>query len=188
MDKHRNTNIAFSLGYQTKRGLDVVALPPINNVANFVVAHPSPGGIRMTNDSPREALPRPSTLTGQKLPPPPKDHYLLESFHPRGEPPDPHGPTAAHLTHPGGRETYGQPYRAPMRWDLLRSAPQPHTFPPRGEPLAKFEPTAAHPMHPGGGEIYSPTGRVPERWEASRMPTYLHDPPPRGKPLANFGE
>ena len=51
--KHRNTNIKFSLGYQTKGGLDVVVQPPRPNVANFSVAHPSPGVTRMTNNSPR---------------------------------------------------------------------------------------------------------------------------------------
>ena len=69
-DKHRNTNINFSLGYQTIGGLDVVAQPPIPNVANFGVAHPIPGVTRMTTNTPSEALPRTSTLLGQ-IPPPP---------------------------------------------------------------------------------------------------------------------
>ena len=114
-DRHRNTNIKSMLGYQTKGGLDVVAQPPRLNVANSGVAHPSPGGTSMTTDSPREALHRPITLADQRLPPPPKDPYLLEGFDPRGEPLSAHGPTAAHPTHLGGGETYAPPDWAPMR-------------------------------------------------------------------------
>ena len=57
-----------------------MAQPPIPNVDNFAVAHPSPGGTRMTTDRPSKALPRSSTLVGQKLPPLPKYPYLLEGF------------------------------------------------------------------------------------------------------------
>ena len=63
-----------------------MAQPPIPNIANFGVAHPSPGGLRMTTDSPREALPRPRTLAGHP--------YLLEGFDPRGDPLAAHGTTA----------------------------------------------------------------------------------------------
>ena len=84
--EHRNTNINFSLLYQTKVGLDVVAQTPIPNVANFGVSHPRPGGTRMTTDRSSKALPRPSTLVGQRLPPLPKDTYLLEGFDLRWEP------------------------------------------------------------------------------------------------------
>ena len=52
VDKLRNTNFKFSLGYQTKVGLDVVAQPPSPNVANLGVAHPSPGGTRINTDIP----------------------------------------------------------------------------------------------------------------------------------------
>ena len=106
--------------------------PPSPNIANFGIAHPIPGGTRMTTDSPREALPRPSTLAGQRLPQTPKDPYLLEGFDPRGEPLAAHGPTSDHSTHPGGGETYAPPDRAPMRREFLGSAPHPHVFPPRG--------------------------------------------------------
>ena len=163
-----------------------MAQPPNHNAANFGVAHPIPGGTRTITYSPSKEIPRPSTLAVHKLPPTPKDHYLLEGFHPMGEPLTTHGPTAAHPTHPGGGETYVPTDWALMRWELLRSAPQTHAFPPRGGPLAKFGPTAAHPMHPGGSEIYSPTGRVPKRWEASRTPTCPHDSSPRGEPLSKF--
>ena len=77
-DNNRNTNINFSLGYQTKVGLDVVAQPPNHNAANFGVAHPIPGGTRTINYSRSKEIPRPSTLAVHKLPPTPKDHYLLE--------------------------------------------------------------------------------------------------------------
>ena len=163
-----------------------MAHPPSLNVANVDVAHPIPGGTRITTDSPSEALPRPSTLAGQSLPPPHKYPYLLEGFDLRGEPLAKYGPTAAHPTYSGGGETYATPDQAPMRRESLRRAPHPHTFPPRVEPLARFRPTAAHSTHPGGGMIYSPTGRAPERWEASKMQTHQHDYPPRGEPLAKF--
>ena len=114
-DKQRKPSIKFSLGYQTNGGLDVVAQPPSPNVANSGVADSSPGGTRITNDNPRESLPRSSTLVGQRLLPPPKDPYLLEGFDPRGESLAAHGPTDAHLMHPGGGETYTRPNRAPMR-------------------------------------------------------------------------
>ena len=108
-DKHRNTNINFSLGYQAKVCLYVVAQPTIPNVANFGVAHPSPVGTRMTTDSLSEALPRLSTLAGQSPPLSPKDPYLLEGVDPRGEPLAAHEPTADHLMQPGGGETYASP-------------------------------------------------------------------------------
>ena len=69
--KHSNTNIRFSLGHQTKGGLDAVAQPPSPNVSNFGIAHHIPGGTMMTTYSPREELPRPRTLAGQKPPPTP---------------------------------------------------------------------------------------------------------------------
>ena len=179
--------LSGGLWVRTPVCLGLVAQPPIPNVANVCVARPSPGGTIMTTDSPSESLPRPSTLAGQRLLPPPKDPYLLEGFNPRGELLAAHGPTSAHPTHPGGGETYAPPDWAPMRRELLRSAPHPQSFHPREEPLAKFGPTAAHPTHPGGGIIYSPTGRAPKRWWGSRMQTRLHDSPARGKPLAKFG-
>ena len=46
--------------------------PPIPDAANFGVAHPIPGNTRITTDIPRKALPRPITLAGQRLTPPPK--------------------------------------------------------------------------------------------------------------------
>ena len=79
-----NTNINFSLGYQTKVGLYVVSHPPSPNVANFYVAHPIPGGTRMTTYIPSQEIPRPSTLAGHRLPPPNKDPYLIEGLHPKG--------------------------------------------------------------------------------------------------------
>ena len=66
-----NTIIKFSLEYQTKVGLYVVAQTPSPNVYNFGVAHPSPGGTRMTTYIPSKALPRPSTLVGHNFPPTP---------------------------------------------------------------------------------------------------------------------
>ena len=83
-DKYRNTNIKFSVGYQTKGGLDAVAQPPIPNVANFDMDNPIPGGTRMTINSPIKSLPRTITLAGQRLPPILKEPYLLEGFNPRG--------------------------------------------------------------------------------------------------------
>ena len=70
-DSNRNTSMNFSLGYQTKVGLDVVAHPPRPNVPNFDVAHPISGGTRMTTYIPSKALPRPSTLAGHNPPPTP---------------------------------------------------------------------------------------------------------------------
>ena len=84
----------------------------------------------MTTNSPSKALPRYSILAVQNPPLLPKEPYLLDGFHPRGEPLALHGPTADHPMHPGGRETYGQPDRAPMRQEFLRSAPHPHAFYP----------------------------------------------------------
>ena len=60
--------------------------PPSPNIANFGVAHPIPGGTRMTNYSPREAPPRPITLAGQRIPTLPKDPYLIYGLDPRDEP------------------------------------------------------------------------------------------------------
>ena len=82
-ESNRN-NINFSLGYQTRVGLDSVAQPPIPNVANLGVAHPSPEFTRMTKYIPSKEIYMPITLAGHKLHPPPKDPYLLEGFQPRG--------------------------------------------------------------------------------------------------------
>ena len=160
--------------------------PHIPNISNLGGAHPIPGGIRRTTQIPSQAIPWPSTLAGHKPPPPQKDPNLLGDFHPRGEPLAEVRPAAAHPTHPGGGEIYATTERAPMRRELLRSAPHPHAFPPRGKPLAKFGPAAAHPTQPGGGNIYPPTGQAPEIWESLRMPTRPHNFPPRGEPLENW--
>ena len=69
-DSNRNTKINFSLGYQTKVGLYVVAQPPKHNVAYFGVAHLIPGGTRMTSYRPSNAIPSPSTLADHNPPPP----------------------------------------------------------------------------------------------------------------------
>ena len=46
-----------------------MAQPPIPNGDNFGVAHPIPGGTRMTTDIPSDALPRTITLAGHSPPP-----------------------------------------------------------------------------------------------------------------------
>ena len=127
-ESNRN-NINFSLGYQTRVGLDSVAQPPIPNVANLGVAHPSPEVTRMTNYIPSKEINRPTTLAGHKLHPPPKDPYLLEGFQPRGEPLAAYGPTDAHTMHPGGGDTYVTTDQAPMHRESLRSVPHYHFFP-----------------------------------------------------------
>ena len=84
--KHRHININVSLGYQNRVSLYVVAQPPTPNVAKYSVAYPRPGGTRTTTYISSKALPRPSTLAVQRLPPMSEDPYLLEGFDPRGEP------------------------------------------------------------------------------------------------------
>ena len=129
----------------------------------------------------------PSPLRSKGSPHPLRTPTCQKFFDPRGEPLAAHGPTAAHIAQPGVGETYAPPHWAPMRRELLRSAPRSHSFPPRGGPLAKFGPMAAHPTHPGDGETYEHTDGAPMRRELLRSDPQPHAFPPRGEPLAKFG-
>ena len=126
--------------------------PPGRNVANSGVAHPIPGGIRMTTHRPSSAdVPLPTPLTVQKLSPPQEDHKLLgepwvntSNLHP--------------LPNPTG-EMHPPTGRVILRWELLRSAD-------------------AHPTHPGGGGMYLPTGRATMLRDSRRSTPHPHASPP----------